>query len=193
MKVNEQQLASFERMMRDFAAKNGLHMEFEVDGSYSNKVKVAFSKGYSRWPKTYYVDWGKVRSLTEAATPIFADLTLAFNLQGRSYMHVPEIKDVMFRYPATIVFWEDGTKTVVKCQDDDIFTEEMGLAMAICKKAFGNTGKYNDVFRKHVRIWGRLSEQHYPNVVIPDDDMAMKPIPEAVTELVEKELEGQAE
>jgi hypothetical protein len=105
--------------------------------------------------------------------------------------YLPAIKKVVYNCPKTIVLWADNTKTIVECQGDDIFTEEMGLAMAICKKAFGNTGKYNDIFHKHVRIWGRLSEQHYPNVVIPDDDMALKPIPEAVTELVEKELEDQ--
>lgn len=55
---------------------------------------------------------------------------------------VPEIKDVIFNDPATIVFWEDGTKTVVKAQGDDIFDPEKGLAMAITKKAFGNQGNY---------------------------------------------------
>lgn len=55
---------------------------------------------------------------------------------------VPEIKDVIFNNPATIVFWVDGTKTVVKAQDDDVFDPEKGLAMAITKKAFGNHGNY---------------------------------------------------
>lgn len=29
-----------------------------------------------------------------------------------------QIKNVIFNDPATIVFWKDGTKTVVKCQKD---------------------------------------------------------------------------
>lgn len=49
----------------------------------------------------------------------------------------PEIEKVIFNDPATIVFWKDGTKTVVKCQKGDIFDEEKGLAMAICKKVYG--------------------------------------------------------
>lgn len=55
---------------------------------------------------------------------------------------IPEIENVIFNNPATIVFWNDGTKTVVKAQDDDVFDPEKGLAMAIAKKAFGNHGNY---------------------------------------------------
>lgn len=58
------------------------------------------------------------------------------------------IKDVIFKKPATIVFWTDGTKTVVKCQNDDVFDPEKGLAMAIAKKAFGNKGNYCNEIKK---------------------------------------------
>ena len=34
-------------------------------------------------------------------------------MHGISSSHIPEIKNVIFNYPATIVFWKDGTKTVV--------------------------------------------------------------------------------
>lgn len=57
---------------------------------------------------------------------------------------------VIFNNPATIVLWNDGTKTVVKCSENDEFNPEIGLAMAICKKSFGNTGIYNEVFKKWV-------------------------------------------
>lgn len=59
-----------------------------------------------------------------------------------------EIKKVIFNNPATIVYWADGTKTVVKCGDDDIFDEEKGLAMAISKRALGNSGRYYETFKK---------------------------------------------
>ena len=57
------------------------------------------------------------------------------------------IRKVIFNDPATIVFWADGTKTVVKCIDED-FDPEKGLAMAISKKAYGNEGNYYNNFRK---------------------------------------------
>ena len=61
-----------------------------------------------------------------------------------------EIKDVRYNDPATIVFWKDGTKTVVKCQKDkgDTYNPELGLAMCIIKKMCDNKGNYNDVFNK---------------------------------------------
>lgn len=59
-----------------------------------------------------------------------------------------QIEKVIFNNPATIVFWKDGTKTVVKCQKGDIYDEEKGLAMAICKKVFGNGSGYYEEFKK---------------------------------------------
>ena len=61
-----------------------------------------------------------------------------------------KIKDVIFNDPATIVFWADGEKTVVQCQNGEEFDPEKGLAMAISKKIFGNKHSYYDVFKKWV-------------------------------------------
>ena len=61
-----------------------------------------------------------------------------------------EIKDVIFNDPATIVLWADGTKTVVKCQEGDLYSEELGLAMCFAKKALGNKSNFNNVFHKWV-------------------------------------------
>lgn len=58
------------------------------------------------------------------------------------------IQDVVYNGPATIVFWSDGMKTVVKCQDGDTYSKELGLAMCIAKRFFGNTGLFNDIFKK---------------------------------------------
>ena len=78
---------------------------------------------------------------------------------GIGSSHIPEIKNVIFNDPATIVFWEDGTKTVVKCQDGDEFDPEKGLAMAIAKKAYGNKGNYCNKMKK----WLPKEEQVYTN------------------------------
>ena len=69
-------------------------------------------------------------------------------MYGMNSSHIPEIKNVIFNDPATIVFWEDGTKTVVKCQDGDEFDPEKGLVMAIVKKAYGNKGNYCNKLKK---------------------------------------------
>ncbi len=64
------------------------------------------------------------------------------------YLLHPGIERAIFRDPATIVFWEDGVKTVVRCQDGDAYSPEVGLAMCVCKRFFGNSGRYNDEFRR---------------------------------------------
>lgn len=63
---------------------------------------------------------------------------------------MPTIKRVIFNKPATIVFWSDETKTVVKAQKREKFDPEKGLAMAIAKKALGNEGNYYNEFTKHI-------------------------------------------
>jgi len=60
----------------------------------------------------------------------------------------PTITDVIFNDPATIVFWSDKTKTVVKTQNGDPFDKEKGLALAMAKKLYGNKGNFNNEFHK---------------------------------------------
>lgn len=63
---------------------------------------------------------------------------------------LPAIEKVIFNDPATIVFWSDGTKTVVQARDE-AFDPEKGLAMAISKKALGNQGRYFETFKKWLK------------------------------------------
>lgn len=69
---------------------------------------------------------------------------------SKQYVDPMAIKNVIHNDPATIVFWADGSKTVVKCQPGDVYDPEKGLAMAISKKALGNQGNYCNVFKKWV-------------------------------------------
>lgn len=111
----------------------------------------------------YTVDFGETTNVLECTPAADDSLTnfakqLLNNMYGvtstitdgsRNYTCVmPRIKKVIFNDPATIVFWKDGTKTVVKCGDGDIFDPEKGLAMAIAKRALGNQGNYYNEIRK---------------------------------------------
>lgn len=57
---------------------------------------------------------------------------------------------VIFHDPATIVFWNDGTKTVVKCQPGDAYNKEIGLALCFSKKMLGNKSNFNNIFKKYL-------------------------------------------
>lgn len=59
-----------------------------------------------------------------------------------------KIRDVIFSDPATVVFWDDNTKTVVKARGGEKYDKEKGLAMAIIKKITGNTGNYYEIFKE---------------------------------------------
>lgn len=61
--------------------------------------------------------------------------------------HGLKIKKVIYNDPATIIYWVDGTKTIVKCSEDDYYDEEKGLAMAICKKCLGDK-EYKNIFKE---------------------------------------------
>lgn len=73
---------------------------------------------------------------------------LTKGLQIYSELAMPGISKVIFNPPATVVMWDDGTKTVVKAKtsgkkkDQDKFSEEIGLAMAIAKKYYGSRSAF---------------------------------------------------
>lgn len=67
---------------------------------------------------------------------------------NKRYQNTPQVKKVIYNDPATIVFWTDGTKTVVKCGERDTYDTEKGLAMCFVKKWFGNKGNYYNKFYK---------------------------------------------
>lgn len=89
------------------------------------------------------------------------------------------VKQVIFNPPATIVLWADGTKTVVRCAQNDIFDPEKGLAMAIAKKSMGGSGSYYDVFKKWV------PEKKTESMTI-DIDPAAKTIADALRDMADE-------
>lgn len=63
------------------------------------------------------------------------------------------IKQVIFNGPATIVYWKDGCKTVVKCQEGAVNDHEKGLAMAVARHYFCDIlgmSRYDGIFKKYL-------------------------------------------
>lgn len=46
----------------------------------------------------------------------------------------PRVKKVIVNGPATVILWDDNTKTVAKCSPDESFDSEKGVAIAIAKR-----------------------------------------------------------
>ena len=79
-----------------------------------------------------------------------------------------EIEKVIYNDPATIVFWADGTKTVVKCGEEDVYDYQTGLLMCIAKKVYGNKGKFNDILREWMPEEEEVEEEKNPFEVMAD-------------------------
>ena len=76
---------------------------------------------------------------------------------------IPSIVKVIYNPPATIILWEDETKTVVKCCETDIYDSEKGFAMAVIKKLCGNESA---LFHKLFKTWV-LESKDAPKESIP--------------------------
>ena len=74
-------------------------------------------------------------------------------MKTKSKIAYNPIKKVIFNDPATIVFWKDGTKTIVKSQEGAEFDPEKGLAMAICRHYLCDIcglARYDGVFKRYM-------------------------------------------
>lgn len=106
-------------------------------------------------------DMSLVNYIIEAET----NVTASVHPEPLKTSYLPEISKVHFNPPMTIVLWEDGTKTTVRCQEGDAYSDEVGLALCIAKKALGNKGNFNNVFRKWVP-----EEEDTTTVLIQSDE-----------------------
>lgn len=95
--------------------------------------------------------FGAIRNIEDCWVELGGAFVRAYPSLKEITLNTIEIKKVIFNNPATIVYWIDGSKTVVKCQEGDIFDKEKGLAMAIIKKMSGNKGNYNNIFHKWIK------------------------------------------
>lgn len=60
---------------------------------------------------------------------------------------IDSIDRIIFNDRTTIVFWKNGDKTIVTCQEGEEFDKEKAVALCIIKYLFGNIGYYNEIFK----------------------------------------------
>lgn len=122
------------------------HAYIDYNFLTDNPIQKAIDKWMAEpLPKAAYVGVGRSNGKTDVLD------ALKYAMEPLSKLSVrPDITNVKFNPPATIVFWSDKTKTVVKAQDDEPFDPEKGLAMAMVKKYLGNKGSYFNVISKWV-------------------------------------------
>ena len=152
MKILNHTLACEDLRYCTLITKNGTKIAADIDYIESSvdtypKFEGRIMSIEKAEPRLSYVDY--CRKDLELQRNIYCNmLNSMYGIRTATMNYIPEIKNVIFNDPATIVFWDDGTKTVVKCQPGDSFDPEKGLAMAITKKAYGNKGSYCNQLKK---------------------------------------------
>ena len=112
----------------------------EPNNSYVNAYTKAITDYFSRKDNLTTEDRATAKCLINS---IYGAESMSMNNNSYVFLII-----VIYNDPATIAFWSDGTKTIVKAQPGDIFDPEKGLAMVIAKKACGNTRNYYSGFKK---------------------------------------------
>lgn len=131
----------------------------EIFGKRNNLSKYGyFYFPFDQLSEIHSKDCNQVSTNILSKSLICTDSTIGLTVPAKSF---PSIKNVYFNNPVTVVIWDDGTKTIVKCQKQmgDTYSKEAGLAMCIAKKALGNKGNYYDIFKK----WIPELEDEYAN------------------------------
>lgn len=101
----------------------------------ANELSSLFSSGIANLKETLKEAFGELFNLEE-------------NTMSRKSL---EVKKVIYSCPCTIVIWADDSKTIVRCQDGDRYSKEVGLLMCLAKKVWGtNTSgsNFNDYISK---------------------------------------------
>lgn len=124
-----------------------------VDG----ETMITLDTGHTFQFKSYDIYWDKGHNCF-VNKPYYRGTLNTAHAKEATAMNAAVIKNVIFAPSATIVYWSDGSKTVVKCSEKDVFDPEKGLAMAIAKRCGGNKGSYY----KEIQNWVEKSGKKYP-------------------------------
>lgn len=109
-------------------------------------------KSYGFGPGSIYIDELDLTRATNANTNSIKGETTMKNTNKKPVLP-DSIKQVIFNGPATIVYWKDGSKTVVRCQEGAVNDPEKGLAMAVARHYFCDIlgmSRYDGIFKKYL-------------------------------------------
>lgn len=117
-----------------------------------NDIKVTFDG------RTYQASAATLNETCDAWPRLEVDVYLDPRYRCDNSPETPlAITNVIFNPPATIVFWNDNTKTVVRCDESlEDYDPEKGIAMAISRKMLAdNKREYYHVFKHWLKKWDK--------------------------------------
>lgn len=95
---------------------------------------------------SFEIDEGYSRLFDTDIASMYPDI----RIRRRRMADIDCIKKVIFSGPCTIILWNDGTKTIVRCGPDDEFDKEKGIAMCILKKMFGSSHQMSKWMKEQI-------------------------------------------
>ena len=111
--------------------------EFEL----SKEDRIKFDELSKKNIGNKFAGYGDIRDVCQEMIPM---------LLSKENSKMPQPKKVIFNGPATIVLWQDGTKTVVKRFEYDKYDWRMAIIWCILKKIFGSFNKANKYLEKFI-------------------------------------------
>ena len=117
---------------------------------------------FKSWSSIGFAEAANLKSVPEGAG-VCMDIAMEI-VKERNNMQIPKIKNVLFndtKHTTTVLF-EDGTITMSKTTDGETYNHEVGFAMCIMKKMYGNRTR----FQKEIKKWTSVCE--YANKKIAD-------------------------
>lgn len=90
------------------------------------------------------------------------------------------VEKVIVNGPKTIVFWNDGTKTIVSCREGEEFDIYTGFCAALAKKMFGSTSRVKAILEDKLIIQEKKEKKK------PDAPTENDPITQALDQCIEE-------
>ena len=116
-----------------------------INGLYNEEVNQKEKKKDKKELTTSKTQKGKFNSINSSNintddyfTFVPKEAVILKQYDPKKIFSIPKVERVLFRDPATIVWFSDGTKSVAICGHDDTYDRETGVAICLCKRILGN-------------------------------------------------------
>ena len=124
---------------------NELYKE-EANQKAKKKIKKELATSKTQKGKFDSIDSSNI-NVDDYFTFVPKEAVILKQYDPKKIFSIPKVEKVLFRNPATIVWFSDGTKSVAICGYDDVYDKETGMAICLCKRMLGNK-EYRELMDK---------------------------------------------
>lgn len=110
---------------------------------------------FKSWASIGFAEAANLKTMPEDAG-VYMDIAMQLVKERNNMIKIPGIKNVLFNdtKQTTTVLFDDGTITMSKTMDGETYDREVGFAMCIMKKMYGNRTR----FQKEIKRWTSICE-----------------------------------